>query len=44
MTVKTKRRILIVEDESIVAFAIKETHKNADYDVPMSIDIGRSCS
>lgn len=42
MTVKTNPRILIVEDESIVAFAIEETLKSADYEVMTSIESGEN--
>jgi len=42
MTVKTNPKILIVEDESIVAFAIEETLKSADYEVMNSIESGEN--
>ncbi|GEM_PF-3197790 len=40
MTVKTKPRILIVEDEIIVAFAIEETLNNSHYQVMTSVESG----
>ncbi len=42
MTVKTNPKILIVEDESIVAFAIEETLKSSDYEVMTSIESGEN--